>query len=130
MTKVQIISTEGGEQLAVLPLSEYERLAALDVDEVAEDAGTARVVDRALRAIAQGRDVLLPEEVHLALEAGENPVRVLRKWRGLSQADLAAAIGRTQSYVANMEAGRRDGTTETMVAVAGALGIPMEVLLA
>ena len=48
MTKVQFIKTAGGEELAVLPKSEYERLTALATDE---DVGTARLVRKARAAV-------------------------------------------------------------------------------
>ena len=48
MTKVQFIKTAGGEELAILPKSEYERLVKLLADE---DVGTARVVRNARERI-------------------------------------------------------------------------------
>jgi hypothetical protein len=57
MTKVQFIKTAGGEELAVLPKSEYERLAALATDE---DVGTARLVRKARAAVGAGHEVLRP----------------------------------------------------------------------
>ena len=50
MTKVQFIRTPHGDELAVLPREEYERLTAL-VAEAEEDAGTRRLVSRARRAL-------------------------------------------------------------------------------
>ena len=58
MTKVQFIKTAAGEELAVLPRSEYERLTALATDE---DAGTARLVALARKDIAAGAQ-LLPKD--------------------------------------------------------------------
>ena len=75
MTKVQFIKTAGGEELAVLPKSEYERLAALATDE---DVGTARLVRKARAAVEAGQEVLLPKTVVDRLAAGGNPIRVLR----------------------------------------------------
>ena len=60
MTKVQFIKTARGEELAILPRSEYERLAKLIADE---DVGTARVVRHARDKIAAGREVLVPKAV-------------------------------------------------------------------
>jgi hypothetical protein len=62
MGNVQIIVTEGGEELAVLPRREYDRLAAIAA-EAEEDAGTARVIDRVKQEIAEGREAYLPAEV-------------------------------------------------------------------
>jgi hypothetical protein len=59
VTKVQFIKTASGEELAILPKSEYERLAKL----VDEDVGTARLVHNARDKIAAGLEVLVPKDV-------------------------------------------------------------------
>jgi hypothetical protein len=84
VTKVQFIKTAGGEELAILPKSEYDRLARLVADE---DIGTARVVRNAREKIAAGREIMVPKAIVDRLAAGENPIRVLREWRAMMQAD-------------------------------------------
>ena len=126
---VQIIRTESGEELVVLPRREYIALLAPAGDEAAEDEMTGILVDEAKAAIARGDEVALPEEVWAAIEAGESPVKVLRKHRGLTQAELAAAAGVSQGYVAELEGGRKTGTPETLKAIARALGVPLDVLV-
>jgi len=85
VTKVQFIKTAGGEELAILPKSEYERLVKLVADE---DIGTARVVHNAREKIAAGREVMVPKAVVDRLAAHENPIRALREWRAMTQAEL------------------------------------------
>ena len=126
MTKVQFIKTGGGEELAVLSKSEYERLAAL---AVGEDAGVARVVRRARAALAAGHEIVLPKAVVDRLAAGENPIRALRGWRGMTQAELVAAIGITQGYLSELEAGMRKGPVALHQKIAGALAVPIDLLL-
>jgi transcriptional regulator with XRE-family HTH domain len=126
MTKVQFIKTTGGEELAILPKREYERLAALAIDE---DAGTARIVRRARAALAAGKEVLLPKAVVDRLTAGENPIRVLREWREMTQAELVVAVGITQGYLSELEAGKRKGPVALHQKIARALGVPLELLL-
>jgi DNA-binding XRE family transcriptional regulator len=126
MTKVQFIKTGGGEELAVLPKSEYERLVALEADE---DVGTARVVRRARAAVSAGREVLLPQTVVDRLAAGDNPVRVLREWRDMTQGMLAHAIGTMQGYMSDIESGKRKGTVALHQKIARALGVPIDLLL-
>jgi DNA-binding XRE family transcriptional regulator len=126
MTKVQFIKTAGGEELAVLPKSEYERLAALATDE---DVGTARLVRKARAAVEAGREVLLPKAIVDRLAAGENPIRVLREWRDMTQAELAVAIGITQGYLSDLESGKRKGTVVLHQKFARALGVPIDLLL-
>ena len=62
---VQFIKTKSGDELAVLPKVEYERLKTL---AASEDAGTARIVRRAKAAIQAGTEILLPKSVVDRLE--------------------------------------------------------------
>jgi DNA-binding XRE family transcriptional regulator len=126
VTKVQFIKTAGGEELAILPKSEYERLAKLVADE---DIGTARVVRDARDKIAAGREVMVPKAVVDRLAAGKNPIRVLREWRAMTQAELAVAIGITQGYLSDLEAGRRKGPVALHQKIGRALGVPIDLLL-
>ncbi len=126
MTKVQFIKTTGGEELAVLPKDEYERLAAL---AVGEDAGTARIVRQARAALAAGHEIVLPKTEVDRLATGENPIRVLREWRDRTQAELAVSVGITQGYLSDLEAGKRKGPVTLHQKVARSLAVPIELLL-
>jgi DNA-binding XRE family transcriptional regulator len=126
MTKVQFIKTAGGEELAILPKSEYERLTAL---AVGEDAGVARIVRRARAALATGSEIVLPKTVVDRLAASENAIRVLREWRDLTQAELVVSVGITQGYLSELEAGRRKGPVALHQKIARALGVPIDLLL-
>ena len=126
MIKVQFIRATDGEELAVLPKAEYERLTALASDE---DVGTARIVRKTRAKVASGEEVLLPQSVVNRLAAGENPVRVLREWREMTQGMLAQAIGTMQGYVSDIESGKRKGTIVLHQKIARALGVPIDLLL-
>jgi DNA-binding XRE family transcriptional regulator len=126
MTKVQFIKTASGEELAVLPKGEYQRLAALAVDE---DAGTARLVHRARTAVATGHEIVLPKAVVDRLAFGENAIRGLREWRDMTQAELAVSVGITQGYLSELEAGKRKGPVALHQKIARALGVPIQLLL-
>jgi DNA-binding XRE family transcriptional regulator len=126
MTKVQFIKTASGEELAVLPKSEYERLAALATDE---DVGTARLVRKARVAIEAGQEVLLPKTVVDRLASGDNPIRVLREWRDMTQAELSVAVGIRQGYLSDLESGKRKGTIVLHQKFSRALGVPIDLML-
>src|SRR5262245_31001463 len=126
MTKVQFIKTARGEELAILPKSEYERLAKLIADE---DIGTARLVHNARDKVAAGREVLVPKAVVDRLAKRENPIRVLREWRDMTQAELVVAVGITQGYLSDLEAGKRKGPVALHQKIAQALGVPISLLL-
>ena len=125
MTKVQFIKITGGEELAVLPKHDYERLVAL---AASEDVGTARIVRRAREAIAAGREIVLPKTVVDRLVAGENPIRVLREWQEMTQAELVVRVGITQGYLSDLEAGKRKGPVALHQKIARALGVPIDLL--
>jgi transcriptional regulator with XRE-family HTH domain len=126
MTKVQFIKTTGGEELAILPKVEYERLLAL---AESEDAGTARIVRKVRAAIAAGDEITLPKMVVDRLAAGANPIRVLREWRDMTQAELAMSVGITQGYLSDLEAGKRKGPVALHQKFARELRVPIDLLL-
>ena len=69
-------------------------------------------------------------EVRQAIAAGVHPVRAWREQRGLNQGQLAAMIGISQAYLAQIEGGERTGTLEVMARVARALDRRLEDLIA
>jgi ribosome-binding protein aMBF1 (putative translation factor) len=130
MGKPQIIRTEGGEELVVIPLSEYEELQRrADDNDAEEDEWARRVIAESDAAIARGDDVLLPLEVWRSIDRGDSAVRVLRKHRGLTQAELAAKTSITQAFLSEIERGRKVGTTDTLKSLAKALAVPLSVLV-
>ena len=120
---VQFIKTDAGD-LAVLPRKEYEALL-----EAAEGTGAVRVATRSLKAIASGREVVLPKAVVDRITKGENPVRVLREWREIIQGELAVMVGVSQNYISMIESGERKGRAELLGKIARALGVPVDVLI-
>lgn len=125
----QIIRTEAGEDLIVLSRRDYDALLARLGEPDGEDAMTARIVAETGTELERGDEVALPESVWQAIEAGDAPVKVLRLFRGLSQAQLAKTAGFSQAYIAEIETGRKNGTAESLKAIARALGVPLDVLV-
>ena len=129
MSKPQFIRTESGEELVVLTRRDYIALRARAGEEAAEDEMTAQLVDDALTAQKRGEDVALPEVVWAAIEAGEPAIKVLRRHRALTQASLAEAAGVSQGFIADIEAGRKQGAPSTLKAIAHVLGVPLDLLV-
>jgi DNA-binding XRE family transcriptional regulator len=127
-SNVQFIHTPGGDGLAVLPRIEYDRLVALAA-EAQEDAAASRIVRNSIRALKEGRQVVLPKVIADRLANGESPVRVIREWRGMIQDELAVAVGISQNYLSEIETGRRKGPAELQKKFARALGVPMDLLI-
>ncbi|WP_119389780.1 helix-turn-helix domain-containing protein [Taklimakanibacter lacteus] len=111
---MQKIVTPGGETLVLLPLAEYERL--IDAAEIA-------AADRVRADIASGRDEMIPSETVKRILAGENPVRVWRRHRGLSARDLAERTELSTAYISEIETGKKDGSVSAMKKIAEALGV-------
>jgi Helix-turn-helix len=126
MNKVQFIKTERGEELAVLPRDEYERLKAL---ATSEDVGTARIVRTTKASVAAGREILLPKAVVDRLAAGENPVRVLREWRNITQTYISSRTDISQGHLSDIESGRRTGTPAALRKIADVLKVPLDLLI-
>ena len=124
--KPQFIETPTGDRLAVLPATEYERLAALAA-AVDEDAADVAAFDAATRA-ATGKD-MLPLDMARRMLAGESPVRVWREFRGMKLKDLAEATGLSSPYLSQIENITRTGTLEAMKAIATALRCTVDDLI-
>jgi DNA-binding XRE family transcriptional regulator len=123
---VRFQKTAKGE-VAILPREEYETLLA-KAAEADEDAGTARLVARARKDVAGGLP-LLPKDIVDRLAEGENPVRVLRQWRDITQLHLSFKTGISQSHISDIENGRRIGTPATLRAIADVLKVPVDLLV-
>ncbi len=120
---VQIIKREGEPEWAVVPYREYLRLI-----EKAEMLQDIQDYDAAMEAVAQGEE-LIPAEVVYAILEGENPIRVWREHRGLTQHQLAQAAGISTPYLSQLEAGKRRGSTAVLRAIAQALAVTLEDVL-
>ncbi len=127
-SNVQFIRTPGGDDLAVLPRSEYDRLVVL-ASEAQEDAAASQIVRSSMSALEGGREVVLPIAVADRLANGDNVVRVIREWRGMIQGELAIAVGISQNYLSEIENGRRKGPAELQKKFARALGVPLDLLI-
>jgi DNA-binding XRE family transcriptional regulator len=113
MGKSQIIHTDG-EDLVVITRSDYEALLAPAGDDASEDAMTARIVEATGAKTARGEDVALRAAVWDAIESGEHPIRAIRKYRGLTQIDVAEQAGLRQGYIADIEAGKKTGSAKRL----------------
>lgn len=108
-------------EMVTIPKAEYERLL-----EAAEDLADIAAYDRARAALAAGDEELVPAEFANRLIAGENPVRVYRDLRGLTQLALSEASGVNRVQIANIESGAKRGSIETLKKLADALGVMLD----
>ena len=121
---IQIIKKDGQPEWAVVPYEEYQRLVA-----EAEMLQDIRDYDAAKLALANGEEEIIPSEVTYALLDGENPIRVWREYRGLTQQQVADEAGISKPYLSQLESGQRNGTTEVLAAVAKVLNVLLDDLV-
>lgn len=120
---VQYITTPSGDEMAILPRAEFERLVAL-----AEDAADHHAAEDVMARVRAGVEEVFPADVVNAILDGANPIKAIRENRGMTQRDLAAAAGINAVYLSQIERGARVGSLETLKALARALKVDMEML--
>ncbi len=117
---VQIIKRDGKPEWAVVPFETYQRLVS-----EAEMLQDVRDFDEVKAAIECGEEELIPAEVVDALLEGENPIRVWRQHRGLTQQQLADQAEISAPYLSQIESGKRDGTPDVLIKIAKALNLDL-----
>ena len=118
-----MIRDEAGKPaFAVIPWSDYESLVGADADAMLSDE---ELHDLAISADEES----FPIEVVDQLLAGENPIAVFRRHRGLRQRHLAEAAGINPVYLSQIERGKRTGSARTLAALAKALRVELDDLI-
>ena len=84
---------------------------------------------RAIEAKSDPRN-LLPIEMVDRMIAGEHPIHVWREHRGLRLNALARKAGIPASYVSEIENGKKPGSVAAYRALADALGVSLDDLVA
>jgi DNA-binding XRE family transcriptional regulator len=121
--KAQIIEKNGRPEFAVIPYEDYRHFL-----ELLEDEADARVVAEFHEAYTAGREFMVPNEIVRRELAGESPIKLWREHRGLTQQELATRSGISKAYLSQIETGKRQGTVETISAIARSLEVPLDVL--
>lgn len=111
-------------EVVTINREEYDRLVG-----AAEQLADLLAYDRITAELASGLDELVPSVFADRLIAGESPLRVYRDLRGLTQTSLAAASNVNRVQIADIEAGRRSGSVETMRKLADALRVAIDDLV-
>jgi len=120
-TQIQVIERDGEPEWAVLPYHVYLQLV-----EDAEMLQDIRDYDSARLALDRREEELIPAEVTYAILDGENPIKVWREYRGLTQQQLAEMANISTSYLSQIETNKRTGTTEVLGNIARALSVTLD----
>lgn len=116
---VQIVKI-AGQKIAMLPFEDYQKL--IDVaeekadEQAAEDAATRR----------DAGEEYLPVELADRIMDGENPLRVWRTYRGLTQGQLGQEVSRQAAFISKLESGEAEGGVGLWARLADALGVTIE----
>jgi len=116
----QRFTAPDGTEMVVLRAEDFERLQAL-----AEDAEDVIATEAVLARIAAGEETMPGEVVHMTIVDGLTPVAAWRRYRGLSQVELARRAGLSQVWVSRIEAGGGHGSPATRRKLAKALEAPV-----
>lgn len=123
--RIPIIEEEGKPEYAVIPYDEYQKLL-----ESAEDAIDLADADTAVRELARGDDERVPAEITERLLSGdEHPLKIWREHRGMTQEALGATANVGKSYISQIEAFKKAGSTRVLRALAGAIDVDVDDLL-
>jgi DNA-binding XRE family transcriptional regulator len=82
--------------------------------------------DAVKEALQQGDEELIPSQVVYAILDGENPIKVWREYRGMSQQELAEKAGISTPYMSQLEKGRRKGSLDVLNAIAKELKVSLD----
>ena len=116
----QHFTAPDGTELVVLRSEDYERLRLMA--EGGEDVALALGVEA---RIAGGEGAVPGAVVKLMIDDGLSPLAAWRRFRGLSQAELARRAGLSQVWVGRIEGGQGYGTQKTRRKLADALDAPV-----
>jgi ribosome-binding protein aMBF1 (putative translation factor) len=119
---VQIVEI-AGQKMAMLPVAEYERLI-----DIAEDKADIFAAGEAERRRREGEEYLPAEMVDRIL-AGESPLKIWRKYRGLTLDELARAAKTGHTILSRIENGKLQGRPAVWKRLAEALSVSADDIL-
>lgn len=69
----------------------------------------------------------LPDDILQKIALGkDNPIKIIRRHRDMTQDDLANEAGISRPYLTEIETGRKEGSIRSLKAIAAALNVPLE----
>jgi len=118
---IQLITTEKGERLVVIPEAEW-----LAIQEMLEDREDLAAISAFQTKLADGAEEFIPSEMVDRLMSGENLVRVWREYRGIDPAALAERADISPGHLTEVEAGDRVPSKDELARIAAALNITVD----
>lgn len=119
--KCEIIQKEG-QAHAVIPYEIYQQL--LEDSEMLADL---KAYDEAK---ARKEETFSADLVYRITLEGENPLKVWREYRGLTQEQLAEAVeGISKTYISEIESGKKTASLKVLKEIAVALDVDVEMIV-
>ena len=120
MTEPQVIRDKKANPVfAVIPWREYQHLKL----------GSAEVSPTEQELYEEAKsstEEVFPVEIVDRLLAGDNPIKVYRKLRGMTQQQLAVTVDVNAVYLSHIETGKRTGSLKILAAIAYVLNVDLE----
>lgn len=117
---IQYIENNGKRQYAIVPVDLFDKL--LEKAEMLDDI-------KAFDAAISEDEESIPFDMLKRLMDGDNPLKVWREHRGLTQIELSTQAGVAQSTIAQIETGQRTGTVTMLKKLANVLAIDLDDLV-
>jgi transcriptional regulator with XRE-family HTH domain len=118
---IQVIKQGNKPEWAVVPYETYLHLV-----ESAEMLQDIQDYDSSKAALERGEMETIPSEVVYAILDGENPLKVWREFRGISQQELAERAEISIPYVSQLETNKRKGSLEVLSSISRVLNVALE----
>jgi len=117
---VQIIEKGGKPDYAVIPYQDYKKM--LEKVEMIDDV---QAYDIALER-AKDEESFPSELIYRMAIDGENPIKVFREYRKLTQARLAELAGVKAPYISELESGKKEGSVSVLKRIAECLELDLD----
>ncbi|HEY6255043.1 MAG TPA: helix-turn-helix transcriptional regulator [Xanthobacteraceae bacterium] len=115
----QIIKKGGKAAFVVIPIEEWRRIEA-----TLEDRADAAAV----RTFLKNPTETFPDTVVAAILDGAHPLKAMREYRGMTQAELARAARTSSVYISQIERGNRRSGRRLLSKLSQALGVAPDLL--
>jgi DNA-binding XRE family transcriptional regulator len=116
----QTFAAPDGTEMVILKAEDYRRLKQLSLEEN-KDIADGR---RTLAELRDGAGSMPAEVLNLILDEALTPVAAWRRYRRLTQIELAQRAGLSQVWISRIERGGGYGSRETRRRLAAALNAP------
>ena len=109
------------QKFVLVPIEQYNQLLA--------DMEMLRDIRDFRQAKAANEEIFPADVINRLILNDENPIKVYREYRGLTQKQLADKVGVQRAYLAEIETGRKSGSVKTLKAIAEALDVDLTSIL-